>query len=212
VRRRGQVQTQVLIESLGEIDTAAERMNAWIDELLDVAQLQVGQELALNRAPTDLVSLARRAVTDHQRATQQHALHLSSTVAELVGDYDGPRVRRVLDNLLSNAIKYSPSGGEVDVRLEAVETSSARWAVVRVIDRGIGIPAADRPHIFERFHRARNVGRVVGTGIGLAGAARIVEQHGGRIEVESQEGQGSTFSVWLPLGSGSGSRSASAAA
>jgi PAS domain S-box-containing protein len=211
LRRGGGVQPQVLLDSLAEIDTAAGRMNTWIDELLDVARLQAGQELALNRAPTDLVDLARQALADHQRATQQHALHLSSTVPELVGEYDGPRVRRVLDNLLSNAIKYSPTGGDVEVRLEAVETSSGEWAVLRVIDAGLGIPAADRPHIFERFHRGANVaGRIAGTGIGLAGAARIVEQHGGRIEVESQEGQGSTFSVWLPLGSGS--RPASAAA
>jgi signal transduction histidine kinase len=80
-----------------------------------------------------------------------------------------------------------------------------------VTDRGIGIPAADRPRIFERFHRGGNVaGRIAGTGIGLAGAARIVEQHGGRIEVDSQEGQGSTFSVWLPLGSEGESTSAAA--
>jgi signal transduction histidine kinase len=200
VRRGRRVQTEVLLESLGEIDAAAGRMNAWIDELLDVARLQAGQALPLNRAPTDLVDLARQAVADHQRATQQHALHLSSTVKELVGDYDAPRVRRVLDNLLNNAIKYSPSGGDVEVRLEVVDASPGQWAVLRVIDGGIGIPAADRPHIFERFHRGGNVaGRIAGTGLGLAGAARIVEQHGGRIEVESEEGQGSTFSVWLPL-------------
>jgi PAS domain S-box-containing protein len=211
LRRGGRIQTQVLLEALGEIDAAAGRMNTWIDELLDVARLQVGQELALNRAPTDLVGLVREAVADHQRATQQHTLHLSSTVTELVGDYDAPRVRRVLDNLLSNAIKYSPDGGDVEVRLAVAESGPGQWAVLQVIDRGIGIPAADRPRIFERFHRGGNVaGRIAGTGIGLAGAARIVEQHGGRIEVESEEGQGSTFSVWLPLGSGS--RTASAAA
>ena len=209
VRKGRAGQPEVLLESLAEIDAAAGRMNAWIDELLDVARLQVGQELALNLAPTDLVHLARQAVDDHQRATRRHALRLSSAVPELVGDYDAPRLRRVLDNLLSNAIKYSPAGGDIEVRLKAVETTSGEWAVVGVIDRGIGIPAADRPHIFERFHRGGNVaGRIAGTGIGLAGAERIVAQHGGRIEVESQEGQGSTFSVWLPLGSGSTSASA----
>ena len=74
------------------------------------------------------------------------------------------------------------------------------WAVLAVRDRGIGIPAADLPRIFERYHRAANAaGQFAGTGIGLAGARQIVEQHGGAIAVESAEGAGSTFTVRLPL-------------
>jgi signal transduction histidine kinase len=74
------------------------------------------------------------------------------------------------------------------------------WALVSVEDRGIGIPQEDLPHIFERFHRGRNVGcERLGTGIGLSGAKQIVEKHGGTIEVTSEEGAGSTFTVRLPL-------------
>ena len=200
VERRGMVDPESLVEGLRHIDAMTRRMTGWIDELLDVARLHTGQELALERAPTDLVELARQAVSDHQRAAPQHRLNLTTAVGQLVGAYDAPRVRRVLDNLLSNAVKYSPAGCDVGLELSRVENASGMWAVLRVVDRGMGIPAADQPRIFERFQRGANViGRIAGTGIGLAGAARIVELHMGRIEVHSQEGEGSTFTVWLPL-------------
>jgi signal transduction histidine kinase len=78
-----------------------------------------------------------------------------------------------------------------------------RTAVLSVTDAGMGIPAADLPHVFERFYRGGNVaGRIPGSGIGLAGAARIVERHGGRIDAHSRLGAGSTFTVRLPLGRG----------
>jgi signal transduction histidine kinase len=109
-------------------------------------------------------------------------------------------VRRALANLISNAIKYSPNGSEVLVRVGRDRAAPAEWALVEVRDQGIGIPAADLPRLFERFFRARNaVDQAVGTGLGLAGARAIVEQLGGTIAVESQEGVGSTFAVRLPL-------------
>jgi signal transduction histidine kinase len=99
-------------------------------------------------------------------------------------------------NLVSNAIKYSPNGGEVRVRLGCED----RCAVLSVQDQGVGIPAADLPRVFEQFHRAANVaGRFKGTGLGLAGARHIVEQHGGSISLESREGVGTTVTVRLPL-------------
>jgi signal transduction histidine kinase len=110
------------------------------------------------------------------------------------------RLVRVLDNLLANGIKYSPNGGEIEVSLARQDDGGAAWAVLAVRDHGLGIPAADRPRVFERFRRARNVvGLIGGTGIGLASTRQIVEQHGGTITVVSQEGVGSTFTVRLPL-------------
>jgi signal transduction histidine kinase len=107
----------------------------------------------------------------------------------------------VLGNLLGNAVKYSPAGGEVAVRVVRERDAGGRaWAVVAVRDQGIGIPVADLPHVFERYRRGSNVGgRIVGSGVGLAGARQIVEQHGGTIAVASEEGRGSTFSLRLPL-------------
>jgi signal transduction histidine kinase len=100
---------------------------------------------------------------------------------------------------VSNAVKYSPRGGAVEVQVERTDCTP-EWAIVRVRDSGEGIPAADLPHIFERFRRGKNVeGRIPGTGIGLSGVRRILEQHGGTIDVESAIGQGTTVTVRLPL-------------
>jgi signal transduction histidine kinase len=112
----------------------------------------------------------------------------------------------VLTNLLQNAIKYSPAGGEILVTVQREDDS----AVLGVRDHGLGIPAADQPHIFERFRRGANVrGSIGGTGIGLAGVRSLVESHGGTVGFESQEGSGSTFRVRLPLRSPAGPASAS---
>jgi signal transduction histidine kinase len=188
-----------LVGDLGKIRGVARRMNAIVNELLDVARLRSGRLLQLERRPTDLVALARGMVAEAQASTDRHTLRVETDLPALEGRWDGFRVERVLGNLLSNAVKYSPRGGDVVVRVARHGT----WAVLAVRDRGVGIPAADLPHLFERYHRARNVvGRTRGAGIGLHGARQIVEQHGGTIAVESREGQGSTFTVRLPLEAG----------
>jgi len=116
--------------------------------------------------------------------------------AEIVGELDCQRLERVLLNLLTNAVKYSPDGGDVEITV----AKDGPVAVLAVRDSGIGIPAADLPHIFERFYRASNVGdQQRGTGLGLAGVQQIVEQHGGQIRAASGPGAGSTFTVRLPL-------------
>jgi len=116
----------------------------------------------------------------------------------LQASVDAARLQRVVGNLVGNAIKYSPEGGEVNIKLEAHDTD----VILTVRDRGIGIPGADQSRIFERFQRGTNVeGRFQGTGIGLAGAKQIVEQHGGAITVKSQVAKGSTFTVRFPAGS-----------
>ena len=171
-------------------------MEAQIDDLLDATRLRAGQPLALRRRPTDLVALARQAVALQQQASDRHRLTLAAAVPSLVGAWDPGRLERVLGNLLGNALKYSPRGGEITVEVAATDGA----AVLVVRDPGVGIPAAELPHVFERFRRAGNVAdRIAGTGLGLAGARDIVEQHGGSIAVESVEGHGTTFTVRLPL-------------
>lgn len=115
---------------------------------------------------------------------------------EVVGDRD--RLKQVLLNLTSNAIQYTPQGGDVFLSLAKVNDQ----ARLVVSDTGPGIPAEDLPHIFERFYRAeksRTRSRTSGFGLGLSIAHWIVERHGGRIEVESRDGKGTTFFIWLPL-------------
>jgi signal transduction histidine kinase len=121
----------------------------------------------------------------------------------LIVNADGSRLERVIRNILDNAIKYSPDGAIVTVRLRRDDDESGSWAVLEIEDRGIGIPEADLPFVFERFRRGINVaGHIAGSGIGLTGAQQIVSQHGGAIAAESVEGKGSTFTLRLPLISG----------
>jgi signal transduction histidine kinase len=187
---------------LESIDGAAARMGQLLDELVDIMRLRGGQEIDLNRELTDLVALARRVVDEHARSTERHALHLATVTVALTGNWDGPRLERVLGNLLGNAIKYSPRGGTITVRVEREQAPAGEQAVLSVADQGVGIPAGDLVHIFERYRRAGNVERFAGSGIGLAGAKRIVELHGGTISASSTEGAGSTFTVRLPLDGG----------
>jgi PAS domain S-box-containing protein len=189
-----------LLDGLRRIEQNATRMNAMINELLDLTRLQMGDQLELNRRPLDLVSLASRIVTEQQEIAGNRQIIFESTVPSLTGIWDEERLERVISNLLSNAIKYSSDGAPITVTVGEEGESGDRRAIVAVQDRGIGIPADDLPHIFERFRRGGNVGEHArGTGIGLAGVRQILEQHEGTIHVESKEGAGSTFTVRLPL-------------
>ncbi|GAC1348059.1 MAG: hypothetical protein NVSMB27_14890 [Ktedonobacteraceae bacterium] len=184
-------------ETLAMIDAATTKMTTMIDELLDLAQLQTRQQLELDAHPVDLVKLARQVVmTVQQSMAKRHTIRVEAAIPELVALCDAPRMERVLANLLSNAIKYSPWGGEINVAVAQEQD----WAVLAVRDQGVGIPAADLPHIFEPFQRASNVtGKIQGTGIGLASALQIIQQHGGSITATSEEKLGTTFTFRLPL-------------
>jgi signal transduction histidine kinase len=151
--------------------------------------------LALNLREMDLVEAVWLAVLRHQGISDRHQLRFEAAVPVLIGGRDGGRLDRVIGNLVSNAIKYSPDGGDITVGLSLVEDR----AELVIEDNDLGIPETDLPHIFERFRRAGNVvGRIPGSGLGLAGAMDIVQQHGGSIRVESVEGHGSRFIVQLP--------------
>jgi len=194
-----------LAEGLGQIEATARSAWSLIEELLDLARLQVGRGLDLQWRSMDLVATVRDIVASQQATTAEHQLRLETEVPALVGEWDPARLERVITNLLSNAIKYSPQGGEIEIQLreELRGGERGRQAVLEIRDQGIGIPAADLPHIFERFRRASNVvGRFPGTGIGLAGAREIVEHHGGTLTVESREGAGTRVTVRLPLDEG----------
>jgi signal transduction histidine kinase len=194
--RIGPPHEERLIRGLERVDRAIGRMTQLIDLLRDAALLEAGQPLDLRRRPLDLIELARAEVLEYRELAPDHRLRLVAPEEEVVGVWDALRLERVLDNLLGNAVKYSPDGGSVTVTVRR----QGAWATIAVRDRGVGIPAADQGHVFDRFFRAANVGgRIRGTGIGLAGAKQIVEQHGGSIAVRSREGHGSTFTIRLPL-------------
>jgi len=165
------------------IQSAAKRMAQQLDAFLDVSRLEAGRPLELKKRK-------------HDQQTTRHRLLLEGP-ALLQASVDAARLQRVVGNLVGNAIKYSPDGGEINIKLEAHDTD----VILTVRDRGIGIPGQDQSRVFERFQRGTNVeGRFQGTGIGLAGARQIVEQHGGAITLKSQVGKGSTFTVRFPAG------------
>ena len=183
---------------LVRMDRQVSKMEKLLDELLDAARLQAGRRLELELRSCDLVALVRELV-EEQSSSVGHPLSIRAKVSSLEGEWDAPRLERVLGNLVSNALKYSPEGSEVVIELER----AGERAIVRVRDRGMGISEADRTRIFDWFARGGNVEHTKrGSGVGLAGSRSIVEQHGGTLTVESELGRGSTFVMELPLSTG----------
>ena len=181
---------------LATIESGINMLSAQIDELHDAMRLQAGRPLELQTRPTDLVGLAQTVMRQYDGVSERYWFHCETSMPSLTGIWDPGRLERVIDNLLSNAMKFTPAGGDVTLSIGR----EADWAVLSVEDHGVGIPAADLPHVFERFWRASNVtGRIAGSGLGLSGARGIIEQHGGTISVDSVEGDGSTFMLRLPL-------------
>lgn len=191
-------------EEIGEyadiITEATEQMICQLDELLDTVQLQAGQMLTLNRESVDMVALVRRVVATCQPLRQRHPIEIEPAEAQVICQSDAQRMERVLTNMLINAIKYSPDGGTIRITLQPEVRERGDGIAIAISDEGMGIPAHDLPHIFEPFRRGSNTTpRIPGSGLGLAGARAIVEQHGGTITATSEEGNGSTFTIWLPL-------------
>ncbi len=195
VQRGDAVDPARLAHGLEQIERATTRMTRLINELLDAAQLQAGQTLDLDRHPIDLVALTGQVVSAQQQVPTGHQIVIETARPQITGTWDAFRLERVLDNLLSNALKYSPAGSTITVR---VQPEGVDGVTLTVQDQGRGIPVADLPYIFERFHRAGNARGTRGTGLGLAGSRAIIEQHGGTLTLESQEGVGTTVRVQLP--------------
>jgi heavy metal sensor kinase len=184
-------------QSLETISQEAKQMSSLIDQLLTLARADAGKEqwnfteVSLDKLITDLSG-------DVEILCQEKGLtfQLGQTQDAIVKG-DGVRLRELFMNLLNNAVRYTPAPGTVSVSLRR----EGQMAVVAIKDTGVGIPPEDIPFIFERFYRVdKSRSRADGgTGLGLAISWHIAEAHGGKIEVESQVGSGSTFSVWLPL-------------
>jgi len=181
------------LPGLKRIVREGRRLSALVLELLDASRLEQGK-LVGEREPVDLVELAR----DVARRDSYEGRQITVVAdAPVVGSYDPRRIGQVLENLVENAVKYSPEESEVRIVVAQREGE----AFIDVTDRGIGIPAGDLPQIFQRFHRGTNVDdrRFAGMGLGLFICKGIVEEHGGRVSVESRVGAGSTFKVVLPM-------------
>jgi heavy metal sensor kinase len=191
--RRGAAQEpRMRSEALRAIGDETTRMRRIINDLLLLAQADAG--LKLHRQPVEMDTLLLEVYRQAQVMAQGVTVRLGAEDQALVlGDSD--RLHQLLLNLVDNALKYTPAGGQVTLTLRR----SGGWVQVGVEDTGVGIRPEELPHIFERFYRAdRSRPRSGGSGLGLSIAQWIAQAHGGRIEVESEVGQGSTFTVWLP--------------
>ncbi len=175
----------------------AEQLLRLVGDLLFLSRMRTGK-LAIDLHATDLAGLAAKAVAEMRpQARRKNVELVLSATAVPPFAADPVRITQLLGNLISNAVKFTGAGGRVEVSIGAQEDR----AVLAVADTGAGIPAADREKIFERFYRSATAARLVvpGTGLGLPIVKAIVEAHGGSITVDSAEGQGSTFTVHLPL-------------
>jgi len=184
-------------ESLTSIDQEAGRLTRLVGGLLLLAQAESGS-VSLNMKPVELDTLLLEVFQEmNVLAREKIKLHLTE-IDQIQVNGDRDRLKQVLLNLAGNAIQYTPQGGDVYLSLGKV----AEQARLIIRDTGPGIPAEDLPHIFDRFYRAeksRTRGKTTGFGLGLSISHWIVDKHGGRIEVDSKDGQGTTFCIWLPL-------------
>ena len=186
------------LQATSRIEAEATRMGRLVDDLLLLAELdQPTESDVVSRGPTDLASLTSDAVADARAADPTRSINFTGPSSGVPVPVDGDRLRQVLANLLTNAIVHTPPGNPVEVTL----TTTATTARLEVSDRGPGIAADDVARIFERFYRAdasRSRARG-GTGLGLSIVAAVVAASGGGVTCHSVLGEGTTFTVELPL-------------
>jgi len=191
-------------ESMEIIVDEGERMANLIQDMLDLAKIEAGK-LEWDMRPLSVIELMERATATSAYLFEEKNLELTKDYAsglpEVVGDWDS--LIRVMLNLISNAVKFTEQGS---VTCRARQRNGE--IIVSVIDTGIGIAAVDHARVFEKYAQAGDphTGRSKGTGLGLPISKQIVENHGGRIWLESKLGEGSTFSFTLPVPPSAGQR------
>jgi signal transduction histidine kinase/ligand-binding sensor domain-containing protein/DNA-binding response OmpR family regulator len=178
------------------------RLLRLVNQVLDAARLESGA-MRLTTRPGNLATFLRGIASSFASLAEREgiAFEVRSETSEIPLDFDADALEKVFMNLLSNAFKFTPEGGRIEVVIERDGGDGDGAAVVHIADSGSGIPAADLPHVFERFYRADESRRArPGTGIGLSLVRELVELHGGTVAAESRAGEGTTFTVRLPLG------------
>lgn len=182
-------------EFIRRVHTSVENITNLINELLDLGRIEAGFDTQKEPlAPATIIHFALEDLKEQAQAKRQQ-INLE-LIEPLPAVFASPtRLQQVLTNLIGNAIKYTPEDGRITVRARP----ELQQLVIEVIDNGSGIPLADQPYIFNKFYRASNTQDSPGTGLGLAIVKSIVESHHGRVWAESTPGQGSIFTVVLPV-------------
>ena len=187
---------------LQTLDRETNRLVALIEDLLAISSLDAGTSIP-NAKTLDLNKIAKGLADDRERLYSDRDLELT---LELLPDLpevkaDEKMISQVVANLMTNALNYTPQGGHVEVHTAWIEQDGNQWVTLSVRDDGLGIPEAELGRIFDRFFRgsiSRSTG-TPGTGLGLSICKEILERHQGRIDVESKPGEGSEFTIWLPI-------------
>lgn len=182
-------------EFLGVVEQQADRLSRLVEDMLLVARVESGQMLR-RRVTSDLDSIVDQALRELRHDPVQHPVERRyARDAQVSGDPE--RLRDIIRNLLENAFKYSPAGGSVEISAQSTSDQTA----ITVADKGIGIAPADLPYIFDRFFRvdSENTASVGGSGLGLYIVHALVRAHGGTIDVRSEPGAGTAFTLRIPI-------------
>ena len=194
VRRKDKMTAEDLATRTGKIRDAVRRMTGLIESTLNASRLDAGK-IRMEPRPCDLKALVREVCVRQAEISKVHDIRVDVDGLPEEIHADAELLDQVFTNLLSNAVKYAPN----DPRIEVKGWTDGAFAALSVRDHGVGIPADDLPRMFERFFRARTSAGIGGTGIGLNLVKQLVEMHTGTTEVDSVEGQGSVFTVRLPV-------------
>jgi PAS domain S-box-containing protein len=192
-RYEAQLSLEQKHDYLNGIAENVDRMTQMIDDILVISKIEA-RRLEVQHTRLDAVAFCQGLI-DELSATFNRAIALQCRRKSLLLNLDEQLLRSILANILTNAIHYSPDSSPITLKL----TAHKHYAVFQVIDQGIGILESDRPSIFEPFQRGKNVSNIPGTGLGLNIVKRFVDLQQGKIEVESEPGQGTTFRVFLPM-------------
>ncbi len=188
------------VNFLGRIHENVDRLNRLVNDLLELSRIETGQQ-HLELTPTPLMPALEACIQrlEHRAQARQQQLTLAEDSQPVSAQADDLALDQILDNLVDNAIKYTPPGGSITLKTSQ-ENGMVRFDI---IDTGFGIAEKDLPRIFERFFRADRARdrQDPGTGLGLSIVKHLVQAHGGKIDVQSNLGQGSKFSVLLPAAS-----------
>jgi len=188
------------LDFLEQIKISNQRMVKLVNELLDISHIETGQKFEIKKADFKINDVLNEVLTENISLIKTKSLNIINKIPDnllIFADY--VKIRQVLSNLVSNATKYSPAGKDINV--SAVPDDDKGFVVISVSDQGMGIPAAQKSRLFEKFFRADNarIQEPNGTGLGLYIARELIRSHGGEMWFESEENVGTTFIFSIPL-------------
>jgi len=181
---------------LAAVHSETERLSLLINDFLDLQRMEANRQ-EYTFEPFDLLAMMKDLKQLHSLSSSSHDIRIFSEEKVQIVNGDSKKIRQLFGNLVNNAIKYSPDGGPIEIRI----TEHNNRVTVALTDYGIGIPSSAMSELFQKFYRVDNsdTRQIGGTGLGLSICREIARAHDGEIHVESIEGQGSTFTVDLPL-------------